>query len=653
MVETQQQDNRKQRVYTTEIVESLMRDMALGYVVDKTPFYPFDSELKNANVTFKMTQEEEDEFIKCSMDAIYFVEKYCKFLTDNGRVTVKLRNYQKKIIRAVTDSHYDENINEMVPDNRDVLIMAARQSGKTTTTAAYMTWYVCFNTDRNIGIMANKEDTAKEIVAKTLEMIKGLPYFLKPGVVSWGKKGAQFDNGCAIISSATTKSASIGFTMNGILYLDEFAHIDPNICNSFWRSVYPTLSSSKTAQCIISSTPNGTQNKFYELWSNSVDGKNSMMNIRVDYWEVPGRDENWVQEMISKFGEEEFNQEFRLQFSSSSSTLLKGTYMEKLLALCERTGKYVSRDIFYAKYLDDENIVWHPDFDPTDINPEDRFVFLVDLAEGNAEDEEVVNADNVKTPDANTIIICKVVPNSVANMKKYAFEGLGMADAFRFIQVGKYSRNDMDEIYCGNVCAALAYDLFHSDVNDNVRIMVEMNFNGKSFLTTLQNHPLYYDDSVLSTYHTTPIPGDKTTQKKKFGFKTNSTKVTYCKRGAKLFYKRRIIPTDMATYTQLNAFGKVGNTYKGIAMHDDLSLPMLNHIPRMLDESTFIDWLTEYFENMSNTDKKYAINNLIEHYEMDNPNEVDEAMTAFLNRKQDYAMGNLTALSYEIPKNYM
>ena len=77
------------------------------------------------------------------------------------------------------------------------------------------------------------------------------------------------------------------------------------------------------------------------------------------------------------------------------------------------------------------------------------------------------------------------------------------------------------------------------------------------------------------------------------------------------------------------------------------------NIMLILDESTFIDWLTEYFENMSNTDKKYAINNLIEHYEMDNPNEVDEAMTAFLNRKQDYAMGNLTALSYEIPKNYM
>lgn len=516
-------------------------------------------------------------------------------------------------------------------------------SHNTTTTAAYITWYVCFHTDRNVGIMANKQDTAIEIVDKTQQMIKGLPYFLKPGVVKWGQKGAKFDNGCAIISSATTKSASIGFTMNGILYLDEFAHIEPNICYDFWRSVYPTLSSSKTAQLIVSSTPNGTaNNKFYDLWS----GDNGMTKIRVDYYEVPGHDDAWAEEQKKKFGEEEFNQEFLLQFSSTSKSLVKGSSLKFMHNLSERLGKYKQRTLPYEKYLDDEDLAWCPAFDPNGISKTDRFAIIIDLAEGKGDEETNKKKHGDKNPDSNTIQIYKLVMNSPQNILRYkSDEKLSIKDAYRYVQIGRWESNEKDEVYCGHLAAAIALDLFHSDVLDNCRIMMEMNFNGKSCLGAIQDNINFYENLVLKTYHSKPIPGELVKAKKQYGFKTGAEKENFCKRGAKMIKKKRIIVTDIETYDQLKSFGYVGQTIKGIACHDDLSYPAVNHIPRMLDEAEYIDWLEEAFENEENTERKYIVNNIIEQYEMDDPDMSDEQFRSM------YAGNDIQAPYHQMPQN--
>lgn len=633
---------KKSRVYNSEIIQGLKNDLAMGIDIDNAPFYPFDNDLRAANVTYKMTSDEFLEYKKCFNDAEYFIEHYCKFLTDLGRVTVKLRDYQRKIVNAVTSQHYNDKLEEFVPDNKRVILLASRQIGKTTTTAAYITWYICFHSDRNVGVMANKETTAIEIVDKIQQMIKGLPYFLKPGVVAWGKKGAKFDNGCAIISSTTTKSASIGFTMNGILYLDEFAHIEPSICYDFWRSVYPTLASSQTAQLIVSSTPNGTENnKFYDLWSGQDNG---FHKIRVDYWEVPGHDEAWAEEQKKAFGEEEFNQEFLLQFSSSSRALLRGTDLNFIQDLCERYGKYAPKEISYGKFLDDERITWSPGFNPNSIKKEDSFVFLMDLADGTG-DDDAIKKGKKRSPDSNTIIICKLVLNSPQNIEKYKADGISIKDAYRYIQVGKFETNSEDEKYCGNVAAALAFDLFYADELDNVRIMLEMNFNGKSCLDAIMNHPKYCDGIVLSTYHSKPIPGEKA--KKKMGFKTTpQSKEYYCKRGEKMIRKRRIIVTDDQTYNQLKSFGYEKGTIKGIATHDDLSYPIMNHIPRMLDEDYFVDWLYDRFVQEEDDMRKYDINQLIEGYEMESP-DMPESAYELLRAGNDVLPGNHNPYGYE------
>ena len=623
----QEEEKRKtRRVYSTALINELVKERNLGYDIPYDAFFMRDLDLRAPNVTFRMTDEEVEEYQMCYDDALYYVENYCKFMTDKGMDLVQLRDFQKNVVKTVTDEVYIDELDDYGPKNRNVIWMASRQSGKTTTVSAFLSWMLIFHSDRNILVVANKEDTAIEIVDKITNIFKGLPYFLKPGCINFGKTGLRLENGSRIISSATTNTASIGFTIHCIL-LDEFAHIPDNIVNNFWRSVYPTLSSSKVSQCIITSTPNGTTNKFYDIWSHAMDKKNSFVPIRTDYWEVPSHDDAWAAQMRADFGDEEFAQEFELQFNINSKMLLKANDLQFINKVVK---EYVHKEIYGDNpLLKDENIMWHPDFDPNEIKETDKFVYLVDLAEG-TEDETKKFKNKKDQPDSNTILIYKVVPNSLCNIIKYADKSCSIADAFRYVQVGRYECNTEDEEYCAQICAALAYDLMKDDERESVKVMVEMNFNGKSFLQKMQTHPKYYDGTILRTYHTKPVPGEK--QRKRLGFKTTSNKEHYCIKGSKMIGMRRIVPTDKDTLTQMQSFGYVKGKLKGIACHDDLSMPTFNHIPRMLDESTFIEWLDDIFYNLEDELKKYKINLLIEQYDFDNPETSDEEFNALYQR---------------------
>lgn len=606
------------RIYSTKLINQLIEDHNNGYEIPYDAFFQRDLQLRAPNIVFEMTPEEVEEYEKCYEDPLYYVKNYCKFQTDEDYQLVKLRPFQERVIKTVTEEQFiDASCEKLGPKNRSIIWMAARQSGKTTTISSFMSWMLIFHSSRNILIAANKEDTAKEIVDKITKIFKNLPFFLKPGCESFGKTGLILENQSKILSTATTNTASIGFTIHCML-LDEFAHIPVNIVDNFWRSVYPTLSSSQVSQCIITSTPNGTTNKFYEIWSKSIEGKNSFVNIRTDYWEVPEHDEAWAAKQRADFGDDEFAQEFELQFNVNSKMLLEASDMQFIARMSKN---FVPKQIFSnSPYLNIEGLTWHPDFDPNNIDRNAKYAILVDLAEGN-EDADNPKKNKKKTPDSNTLLIFKIVPNSTANVRRFAGESCSVKDCFRFIQIGKYTSNTQDEVYTAKVAAALTYELFQDSLLDCVRVCVEMNFNGKSFTSSFMQHPMYSESSLFKTYHTKPVPNE--VRKKKIGFKTTTDKEFYCLKGKKLIKKRRVIITDNETKDQLQSFGYVKGKIKGIACHDDLSYPSVNHIARMLEETNFIDWLSDYLYLQVDATVRFELNQLIEKWALDNPEMTD------------------------------
>jgi hypothetical protein len=194
----------------------------------------------------------------------------------------------------------------------------------------YALWIACFNKDKRVLVVANKEKTAINIFRRIRTAYEMLPNYLKPGVKEYGKTSITLENDSSIGISTTSSDAGRGDSVN-VLILDELAFIPNNIVDKFWKSVYPIISSSKQSKIFVASTPNGTKNLFYDLYSGAMEGKNGWAAERIDWWEIPGRDEVWKQNTIREIGSEEtFNQEFGNEFIEVGESTLSDKLYEYL-----------------------------------------------------------------------------------------------------------------------------------------------------------------------------------------------------------------------------------------------------------------------------------------------------------------------------------
>lgn len=569
---------------------------------------------------------ENDYFIQAADKHIVFDYMMNPIFIENLKIGnfIQTDNKLQKVISIKKISNNPLSMFDVTVDSEDHRFYTnGILSHNTTTIVAYFAWYLCFHTDRNLAILANKFATTTEIVSKVMNVFKGLPFFLKPGIVNAGATGMRLDNGCMLTSQATTKTAVLGFAIH-VLYIDEFAHIQQRTAREFWRAVYPTLSASDISQCIVSSTPYGQDNLFFEIWDKSVKGKNSFVNKIVNYYEVPGHNDEWAENMRRDFGEDEFAQEFELKFDIKTNNLLTGSqlkWLKRLKELYSYEFKELEKTDLDSELY--ENLYWRSDFDPNkDIdNKLDRYIISIDIAEGKDPEEK-------KDSDYNIASIHKVSLKSLAKLRTLRRDEHKIENMFRIEQVGLYRDNEKDEEILAKVCRAIVFDQFHEDI---VKMVVEMNFNGKAYLKEFSNHDKFHDGLVMRSYHTAPVPGEKP-PRKKAGFKVRSDKEYFSKLGKRLIDKKTIIPTEEETYFEFNAFGRTKEgKFRGIARHDDTVMAELN-IGRLYQEPEYGDWLYDFLDGLPNSEeKKLAMEILKEPYD---DSEVSDEMFKTLHEEE-------------------
>ena len=273
--------------------------------------------LKSRGEQFEFTQEQVKEFIKCSQDPEYFISNYVKVISlDDGIIPFHPYPFQQQLVNSFHN-------------NRFTICKLPRQSGKSVITTAYLIHQAIFRDNINIAILANKRETAFELMAKLQTSYENLPKWLQQGIISWNKGSIELENGSRITASSTSSSAVRGFSYN-IVMLDEFAFVPTQMADDFFASVYPTISSGKSTKVIIVSTPNG-MNHFYRLWNDAEKGRNSYTPIEAHWSEVPGRDEKWKEETIANTSEQQFAQEFDCDFIGSAGTLISPSKLKALV----------------------------------------------------------------------------------------------------------------------------------------------------------------------------------------------------------------------------------------------------------------------------------------------------------------------------------
>lgn len=167
-------------------------------------------------------------------------------------------------------------------------------------------------------------------------------------------------------------------------YTNDVISHNCNMLNEFWASVYPIISSSKKSKVILASTPRDTSGLFYKLYSESLNGKNNWVSMKVLWNEVPGRDEKWKLETMSSMSNPAlFKREFECEFDQIGDSQLDGLLYEEF--------KKNTRQPLYSLDEGLYNIWENP-------NPERIYVAGVDIAEGVGKDYSVIQILDITDP---------------------------------------------------------------------------------------------------------------------------------------------------------------------------------------------------------------------------------------------------------------
>lgn len=327
--------------------------------------------LKRANVKIQWTREMVAEWMKCRDDIIYFAETYCAIThIDYGTIKVQLRDYQKDML-------------DIMANNRMSVAKLSRQLGKTTCTAIFLAWYVCFNKDKAVGVLAHKGSMSVEVLDRTKQAIELLPDFLQPGIIEWNKGSIQLDNGSTISAFASSPDAVRGNSFS-LIYIDEVAFIQN--WHDCWLAIQPVISSGRHSKIVMTTTPNG-MNHFYDIWTAAVENKSGFIPYEANWNSVKERlynddnvfDDGWSfsRNAVGSSSIEQFRQEHCSTFAGNSGTLINGT-------------KLAIMDWIPHKNPDDTTFYKYKDSDPTH-----KYIATLDSAEGRGQDYHALNIIDV------------------------------------------------------------------------------------------------------------------------------------------------------------------------------------------------------------------------------------------------------------------
>ena len=362
------------------------------------------------------SREEFEQMIKdiahAKRDIVWWAENFFRIVSLNtGLGIIKLYQRQKEMLY------------HLVKHDRSI-VLASRQTGKTTTYTVFVLWYATLFPEKKIMICANKLQTAIEVMDRIRVGYEYLPKFIKPGITVYNKQEISFANKSTIRAFATSSSASRGFSAQCVI-IDEVAFIPKNVIDEFFASVMPVVSSAKNSKAILVSTPNGTSGLYYDLWqqANSPErakNKEGWSPFRIDWFEVPGRTPEWKEKQIASIGIERWNQEFGNEFLSGNNTtkLLPDDILEQYrikLSECKAMGFLPKKQRIVS--LDEKELfefdMWH------EFQPQRTYAASMDISEGVGVDASVLYIWDVT--ELKDIKMCAKFSSNTVSLVQFAY----------------------------------------------------------------------------------------------------------------------------------------------------------------------------------------------------------------------------------------
>jgi hypothetical protein len=252
------------------------------------------------------------EFMKCAQDPVYFMRKYCYIQhPQKGKMLFDLFDFQEETVHQFVENDYN-------------VILKARQLGISTLTAGYALWFMTFYQDKNILVIATKQEVAKNLVTKVRVMHANLPTWLKQTCIEDNKLSLRYKNGSQIKAVASSEEAGRSEALS-LLILDEAAFIDK--IDTIWTAASQTLALG--GRCIALSTPNGVGNWFHRTWVEAEDELNSWNTIKLHWTVHPDRNKEWRESQDKLLGPSAAAQECDCDFITSGQSVVDGRILDE------------------------------------------------------------------------------------------------------------------------------------------------------------------------------------------------------------------------------------------------------------------------------------------------------------------------------------
>lgn len=555
--------------WSTKSINTAIKGLDEGKKLISNPFYENKTYLLKGDLVFKHTSEEIEEWKKCKEDVIYFANKYCKLMTPEGVKNITLRDYQVRYLKEIAE-------------HRLSILCASRQCGKTTTSAIFLLWFITFNTDKNALVTGNKLKTSREVLEKIKSIFEALPHFLKPGIYKWNEGEIVLDNGCRCMAEATTAKSGIGFTFH-IVLADEFAHIAPNIKESFYTNLFPVVTAGRS-RFMITSTQNGPD-LFCQLFQGAVNGENEYHPFKIDWWDIPEwddetktwkkRDEEWHRMQVGNLGSEEaFQLQYGTEFTVGTDALISN---RKIVSESVFAQKFINKDL--PGIVGSDCFFWKPDYNIEDLR-NDFFVFTTDISEGVNQDSTVQQFNKIIGVDGDGQAMTETVGYFKTNAKNDKECCEILADFY-----DKY-------LLSNHYLVSLEYNLYGELWIANFSILLDKN-NYANF--SADNFVKFYNDSMTKYWYGIRV--------------TSKTKKMACKLFKSDYDSNYIINRSTQFLDELRHFvDKNGNgTYEASFGHDDLVMSQIQ-LPLTKQSLQFKNLVDEYITYTQNGLKSGNIN---------------------------------------------
>lgn len=525
------EDGTNQRLWTTESVKLADNGLENGYKLIDNPYNARvkDAKLRKANLPFNYTTEEIENIRKCMKSRIWFGNNFISLKdADKGWRRIHLRDYQEDVLRKYAKNRFN-------------ILMFPRQSGKTTTTIIQIVHFLTFSKDKDCVVIAQSDKVVREILTKIKEAFNSMPFYMQPGFITFTKNGLTLDNGCRLSIGVASESVVQGFSLD-LLFIDEFAYIRESMVNKFWNNIYPSLTNNPNSRCIIASTPNG-RNKFYDLWTGSMNGTNSFVHSRIYWWDVPRPQslEEFKRETIENVGMDGWLMGYECSFDVGLKSVFHTTDQQKLRDWQRHSEK-----------------LWAPENDAVGLKyPGFSFLNKKEFAYDLKKDYFILSSDLGEglEQDSTTMKINKIYWDVEEKCLKYR-------------QVGVFHSN---EIAVEDFAEMALKVIKHFD-RRKIRYVVENNTYGGEFFQKVKNLILYDKrfSGMDQTFFAKFVRNSK--EDYEYGIRWNEeNKKVGVKSFSKLVHKNKFISDHFITIEEYLNFGRQNNgTYKANYGHDDL-----------------------------------------------------------------------------------